>query len=468
MFINMNNNKVQKQYIRQLHMGSIRTGHPGNSDHSCNSGNPSNSGYTGNSRHLGNSGHTGNSGHPGNSGLSGFKAGLWRASVTAVSILLMTACSSAGSAGAGATGGQSASSQSGTQTVDSQSAGHQSGAQTVGGQSADSRQSVSDTSDSMSTQRSSSYKVGDVVPEYVFTYAENQTSDYPTTQAARYFAKLVNQETEGRIEIRVYPRAELGDEKSSIEQLCFGGIDFARVSLGSTSEYSEESVVLQMPYLYKNADHMWRVLDGEIGARIKESFEGSGIVALAWFDAGVRNFYTIDGPINRLEDVKGLKIRVQQSELAEDMVTALGAEPVPIVYEDVEEALQTHAVDGAENNWSSYEAMGHNTYAGYYCLDEHMRVPELMLMSEVTWNKMSTIDQNIILQCAIEAGDYERELWKKREDSSRDKCLQAGTVEIVLSDEEKQRFREAVDDLYTKYCSEHMDLVKEITEAGQQ
>ncbi len=464
----MKNNKVQKQYIRQLHMGSIRIGHPGNSDHPCNSGNLGNSGHTGNSTHLGNSGHTGNSGHPSNSGLSGFKAGLWRASVTAVSILLMTACSSAGSAGAGATGGQSASSQSGTQTVDSQSAGHQSGAQTVGGQSADSRQSVSDTSDSMSTQRSSSYKVGDVVPEYVFTYAENQTSDYPTTQAARYFAKLVNQETEGRIEIRVYPRAELGDEKSSIEQLCFGGIDFARVSLGSTSEYSEESVVLQMPYLYKNADHMWRVLDGEIGARIKESFEGSGIVALAWFDAGVRNFYTIDGPINRLEDVKGLKIRVQQSELAEDMVTALGAEPVPIVYEDVEDALQTHAVDGAENNWSSYEAMGHNTYAGYYCLDEHMRVPELMIMSEVTWDKMSTIDQNIILQCAIEAGDYERKLWKKREDSSRDKCLQAGTVEIVLSDEEKQRFREAVDDLYTKYCSDHMDLVKEIAEAGQQ
>ncbi len=308
-------------------------------------------------------------------------------------------------------------------------------------------------------------KKSDKVPEYVFTYAENQTSDYPTTQAARYFAKLVNEETDGRIEIRVYANSELGDEKSSIEQLCFGGIDFARVALSSLSDYSEESVVLQMPYLYKSADHMWNVLDGEIGDEIKESFQESGIRALAWFDAGVRNFYTIDKPVTCLEDISGLKIRVQQSELAEDMVRALGAEPVPIIYENVAEALQTHAVDGAENNWSSYRAMGHNEYAGYYCLDGHMRVPELMIMSDVSWGKLNDTDQNIIRECAIKAGKYERDLWKKREDMSRSQCLKEGTEEIVLSDDEKQRFRDAVDELYEKYCSDHMDLVEEITSA---
>jgi len=306
----------------------------------------------------------------------------------------------------------------------------------------------------------------DKAPEYVFTYAENQTSDYPTTQAARYFARLVNDKTEGRIEIRVYPGAELGDEVSTMEQMKYGGIDFARGSLSSLQDYSPESVVLQMPYLYKNAEHMWKVLDGEIGSEIMGSFKGSGLKALAWFDAGVRNFYTIDKPIGSLEDMRGLEIRVQDSNLAKDMIKALGATPVPLVYEDVADALQTHEVDGAENNWSSYEAMKHNVYAGYYTLDEHMRIPELLIMSEVTWGKLTPEDQDIILKCAVEAGDYERKLWKMREDSSRQKCINSGTVEITLSDREKQRFRTEMNELYEKYCGNYMDIIDKIASAA--
>ena len=303
-------------------------------------------------------------------------------------------------------------------------------------------------------------------PDYVFTYAENQTSDYPTTQAARYFAGLVNERTEGRIEIRVYPGAELGDEVSTMEQMEYGGIDFARGSLSSLADYSPESVVLQMPYLYKNADHMWKVLDGEIGRDIMESFQGSGLKALAWFDAGVRNFYTIDKPISCLEDMRGLEIRVQDSSLALDMIKALGATPVPMVYEEVGDALQTHTVDGAENNWSSYEAMKHDVYAKYYSLDEHMRIPELLIMSEVTWNRLPHEDQDIILKCAVEAGNYERNLWKMREDSSRQKCIKSGTVEITLSDKEKERFRTEMNELYEKYCGDYMDIIEKIASAA--
>ncbi len=309
-------------------------------------------------------------------------------------------------------------------------------------------------------------KKAEINPDYVFTYAENQTSDYPTTQAARYFAGLVNEKTEGRIEIIVYPGAELGDEVSTMEQMKYGGIDFARGSLSSLADYSPESVVLQMPYLYKNADHMWKVLEGEIGADIMKSFEGSGLKALAWFDAGVRNFYTIDKPISTLEDMRGLEIRVQDSALAKDMIKALGATPVPLVYEDVADALQTHEVDGAENNWSSYEAMKHDAYARYYTLDEHMRIPELLIMSEVTWGKLSSGDQDIILECALEAGDYERKLWKMREDSSRQKCIKSGTVEISLSDREKQRFRSEMNELYEKYCGQYMDIIEKIASAA--
>ena len=302
------------------------------------------------------------------------------------------------------------------------------------------------------------------VPEYVFSYADNQTGTYPTVQAARRFADQVNQETDGRIEIRVYPNAELGDEDSTVRQLSYGGIDFCRCSLSNLPDYSEETLVLQLPYLYEDRDHMWRVLDGEIGVQVKDSFQGSGMVALSWFDAGVRNFYTTGEAIRCLEDMQGMKIRVQQAELAEDMVEALGAEAVPIVYEAVKDALQTGEIDGAENNWASYEAMHHDEIARYYTVDEHMRVPELMLVSSATWEQLSAEDQATIQRCADAAGLYERELWTARETSAREKCLREGTVEIVLPEQEKKRFRDAVSPLYKKYCGDYAELVEKINE----
>lgn len=318
--------------------------------------------------------------------------------------------------------------------------------------------------DAQTNQSQTSQERQRKVPEYVFSYADNQTGNYPTVQAARRFADQVNQETDGRIEIRVYPNAELGDEDSTVRQVSYGGIDFCRCSLSNLPDYSEETLVLQLPYLYEDRDHMWRVLDGEIGVQVKDSFQGSGMVALSWFDAGVRNFYTTDEAIRCLEDMQGMKIRVQQAELAEDMVEALGAEAVPIVYEAVKDALQTGEIDGAENNWASYEAMQHDEIARYYTVDEHMRVPELMLVSSATWEQLSAEDQATIQRCADAAGLYERELWTARETSAREKCLREGTVEIVLPEREKKRFRDAVYPLYKKYCGDYAELVEKINE----
>ena len=320
------------------------------------------------------------------------------------------------------------------------------------------------TTDAQTNQSQTSQEKRKKVPEYVFSYADNQTGNYPTVQAARRFADQVNRETDGRIEIRVYPNAELGDELSAVRQVSYGGIDFCRCSLSNLPDYSEETLVLQLPYLYEDRDHMWRVLDGEIGAQVKDSFQGSGMVALSWFDAGVRNFYTTDEAIHCLEDMQGMKIRVQQAELAEDMVEALGAEAVPIVYEAVKDALQTGEIDGAENNWASYEAMQHDEIARYYTVDEHMRVPELMLVSSATWEQLSAEDQATIQRCADAAGLYERELWTARETSAREKCLREGTVEIVLPEREKKRFRDAVSPLYKKYCGDYAELVEKINE----
>lgn len=240
-----------------------------------------------------------------------------------------------------------------------------------------------------------------------------------------------------------------------------------RISLSPLAEFVPKLNVLQLPYLYRDADHMWQVLDGPIGKDFMNSFEGSNLVPLSWYDAGARNFYNSVHPIRTLDDMKGLKIRVQESEMMIGMVEALGASPAPMSYAEVYSALQTGAIDGAENNWPSYESTSHFEVAKYYTLDEHNRVPELQLCSQPTWDKLSEEDQNIIKECALESAEYERKLWSEREKESEKKVRQAGCQIIELPPGEKQKFQDAVKPMYEKYCSDYMDIVDAIIETGR-
>ncbi len=304
-------------------------------------------------------------------------------------------------------------------------------------------------------------------PEYVFTYAENQSEDYPTTLGGYRFAQLVEERTGGRIKIIVQAEGMLGDEQSVIQQLQFGGIDFTRASLSSVSELIPELNVLQMPYLYSDSQHMWKVLEGEIGDRFLNLFQSSQMVALSWYDAGARNFYNTKYPINSLDDMKGLKIRVQETDLMIRIVEALGATAVPTTYEDVYSSLETGVIDGAENNWPSYESTGHYEVAKYYTIDEHTRVPEVQLCARSTWNKLTLKDQEIIRQCAEESAMYERILWVEREKESEQIASEKGIEIVILSPEEKERFRSAVKDVYVEFCGDYMDIIEEIIAADQ-
>lgn len=300
----------------------------------------------------------------------------------------------------------------------------------------------------------------------VFTYAENHAPDYPTTLGAYKFAELIYEKTAGRIEIQVYPRGALGDEMSVIEQMQFGGIDFSRVSLSPLAEYVPKLNVLQMPFLYEDDAHMWRVLEGDIGNDFMNSFDGSNLAALSWYDAGARNFYNSVRPITCLEDMRGLRIRVQESELMLDMVQAFGAFPVLMAFGEVYAGLQTGAVDGAENNWPSYESTSHFEVARYVTVDEHTRVPEMQLCAWSTWNSLSGADQAIVRQCALESALYERELWKKREKTSELNIRAAGNKIMELPAEERAKFQEVVIPIYEKYCAEYMDVINEIIALG--
>ena len=180
----------------------------------------------------------------------------------------------------------------------------------------------------------------------ILRYAENQPEDYPTSKAAKAFAELVAQRTGGRVKVLVYSGAELGAEQSVIQQMQFGGVDFSRVSLSQLAEYEPELSVLQLPYLYSDAQQMWRVLDGDIGDEFLAMLDGMDLVGLSWFDAGVRSFYTRE-KVTGLDDLQGLTIRVQESDMMSDMITALGAKPAQVVYS---KAVFDHDVVGDINN----------------------------------------------------------------------------------------------------------------------
>jgi len=298
----------------------------------------------------------------------------------------------------------------------------------------------------------------------VLRYSEIQVQDYPTTIAAKKFADLVNEGTQGRVIIDIYDNAKIATEDAVAKQVKYGTVDMTRVSLSALSDITHELEVLQLPYLYRDGEHMWKVLDGDIGKEFLTKMDKDGIVGLAWNDGGARNFYNSKHEIKSLEDIKGLKIRVQESPLMEDLVKALGAEPVPMPYGEVVEGLKSGRIDGAENSWPSYESQGHYKYAKYYTVDEHSRVPEIMIISKRTLDRLSPTDQQVIRMCAVESAKYERELWAKREAESKKKVVDAGTVVTELSDAEKAKFVKAIEPIYEKYAAGQMDLVKRIRE----
>jgi tripartite ATP-independent transporter DctP family solute receptor len=192
-----------------------------------------------------------------------------------------------------------------------------------------------------------------VFAQKVLRLAETHPQDYPTTKGDYEFARLVKERTNGKIVIEVFHSKQLGEEKAVIEQVQLGAIDFTRVSISPVSAFARELDAFQLPYLYRDATHMWKVLDGPIGQEILKKLEAANFVGLGWFEAGSRNFYT-KKPVKTVGDLKGMKIRVQQAPLMVGMVEALGAVATPLSFGEVYSALQTGVIDGAENNWPSY------------------------------------------------------------------------------------------------------------------
>lgn len=295
--------------------------------------------------------------------------------------------------------------------------------------------------------------------QIILRLANNHVPDYPTSRACDYFANLVEERTDGRIKILNYHSAQLGDEKSTVSQVMYGGIDLARVSTALLTDYDSGLIALQMPYLYEDTDHMWRVLNSEIGDTFLKGMDKMGIEGLCWYDAGARNFYTTR-PVVCLSDLKGKKIRVQESAFMVDLISALGAIPVEMSFSKVETALKQGEVDGAENNFSSYISTRNYLHAKCLVLDEHVRIPEVIIMNKHVLENLDEADQEIIRQAARDSSEKQRELWDQSEEENRKIVEAAGNTVFHLLD--KKEFIEKVQPLYEKYGGDYREIFDRI------
>ncbi len=303
-----------------------------------------------------------------------------------------------------------------------------------------------------------------------YRLSEVHAEGYPTALADREFARLVEERTNGRIKIEVYTGGTLyGEETGAIEALQVGDLAFTRVSASPVASYVPNINAVQMPYLYKSGAHMWDALNGPIGQGLLADIEksGSGLVGLCYYDAGSRCFYTTK-PVNKVADMRGLKIRMQNNAMMVRMVSLLGGTGVTgIGPNEVYSAIQTGTVDGAENNWPTYQNMGDYEVAKYYILDHHTRVPEILLMSKVVKDEMSADDFAIIQQCAKDTQEFEIKAWAEKEKSSEEIVRKAGTQVIELTPEAFAEFQKAMEPLYDEFGKDFMETIQAIQKVGE-
>ncbi len=262
----------------------------------------------------------------------------------------------------------------------------------------------------------------------LFTAVDTHVRDYPTVQAVLRFGDLLSARTNGRLGLNMYAGGQLGNESDTLEITTFGGLDFNRVNLAPLNSIEPLTVVAALPFLFESTAHMRSALDGPIGEEILASLEQHGLIGLCFYDSGARSFYNTKRPILTPADMAGLKLRVPGSDLYIAMVKSLGADATPMPLDEVYQSLAQGVIDGAENNWPSFESGRHFEVARYYSLTRHLLAPEVFVMSKISWDKLSAADQAIVRQSAKESVPYMRQLWDTQVAKSRKIVLDSGVA----------------------------------------
>ena len=284
----------------------------------------------------------------------------------------------------------------------------------------------------------------------VLRATDNNPDGYPTVEGVRRFTQLLAERSNNRLVTKLYSGGQLGQEKDTLEITIFGGIDFNRINLAPLNSIARETLVPTLPFMFRSTEHMRSAMDGKPGQRILNALIPYGLVGLCFYDSGARSFYTTDRTINEPNDLKGLKIRVQNSNLYVSMVEALGGDATPMSYGEVYQGLLQGVVDGAENNWPSYHGSRHFEVAKNYSLTRHVLAPEVLVMSDERWKTMTVEDQELVKKCAKDSVSHMRNLWDARVAASRSVVLKEG---VTVVEPDTRPFQLKVQSVWKKYLS---------------
>jgi tripartite ATP-independent transporter DctP family solute receptor len=303
----------------------------------------------------------------------------------------------------------------------------------------------------------------------VLKLAHGLDTGHPVHKSMVYMADIVKEESEGKLEIQIYPSAQLGSERQCIELLQMGSLDMTKVSSSVMEGFVPAYKVLSLPFIFSSREHSYKVLDGEVGREILLSSEKYWLRGLTFYDAGSRSFYTKDKPVTHPDDLKGMSIRVMKSPTAMEMITCFGGNPTPISYGELYTSLQTGRVDGAENNPPSFFHSHHYEVCKYYCLDEHTSVPDVLLISTRSWKLLTEKEKEWLENAALRSSLYQRKLWLEDEKESMEQIEAAGVTIIPTDEIDREAFRKAVGSMYEKASSDPVvgTLIEKIKQIDQ-
>ncbi|RDZ26052.1 TRAP transporter substrate-binding protein [Lysobacter silvisoli] len=282
----------------------------------------------------------------------------------------------------------------------------------------------------------------------VLTATDVHVKDYPTVAAVEWLGREIERGSDGRLRLRLYHSGQLGREAEAIDMARFGAIDITRVYSGALNNAFPLTQALSLPYVFDSVAHLRRALDGAVGATVLRDFARRDLVGLAIYDCGARCFYNVRRPIRTPADMHGLKFRVPASDIFMRMIRLLGGNPTPLAYGEVFSALQTHLIDGAENNLRSYHSSRQFEAARYWSQTQHSYAPDVLLMSRRSFDSLRADDRELLLDAARRSVTVMRRLWDQSEADARAAVLAAG---VQSNDCDLAAFRAAVQPLLDDY-----------------
>jgi tripartite ATP-independent transporter DctP family solute receptor len=295
----------------------------------------------------------------------------------------------------------------------------------------------------------------------VLRLAHSLNLRHPVHLTLEYLAERVREKSDGHLIVEIFPNEQLGTEKEQIEALQIGYMAMTKTSTAPMESFVPELKIFGIPYLFRDSEHFWKVVQGPIGKKLLEAGVDKGLKGLCYYDAGARSFYA-KKPITSPDDLKGLKVRVMQSIMAMEMIETMGASPTPIPWGELYTALDQGIVDAAENNAPSFETSRHFEVCKYYILDEHVRVPDMLVISTGVWNRLSPEEQAILQEAVDESVVYNRKAWAEAEIASLNAVKAAG---VTVIEPDKTLFQQAVQPMWERYKDTELgDLIRQIQE----